>query len=153
MSLDQQAVIAKVRDLVATVTGINAAYSASDDDDTRIPAGISLADGAAALVMAGATTEYILQPGKHRHTYEVVVQVLTNGGDAGIAAANMAPLPDRVLEAMLLNVKLGGLVTFIRFLRSQGLRGFEFGGVDNYSGYELVFLTSEEASAAPAIGS
>lgn len=153
MALNQQAVIAKVRDVVATVAGIAAAYSAGDSDDTRLPEGITLADGAAALVLPGATVEYILQPGKHRHTYEVVVQVLTGGADTGMVAANMAPMPDRVLEAMLLNVKLGGLVTFITFRRSEGLREFEYGGVEGYSGYELTFLTSEEASAAPAVGS
>lgn len=153
MSLDQAAVIRKVRQLVGTVEGIAAAYSAADSGDARLPAGITLAEGAAALVVPGATLEYVLQPGKHRHTYEVQVQVLTNGGDVGVNTAQMAPMPDRVLEVMALNTRLGNLVTFIKFSRSQGLREFEYAGADNYSGYELVFIASEEASAQPEVGS
>lgn len=152
MALDQSAVIQTVRDLVATVSGVANAYSSADSDDTRLPAALSLASGAAAIVLPGATLEYVLQPGKHRHTYEVRIQILSSGGDEGVVSADLAPMPDRVLEVMALNVKLGSLVTYIHFTRSEGLKGFEYGGYDNYSGYELVYTASEEASASPAAG-
>lgn len=150
MSIDQAAVVAKVRDLCATVNGINAAYSAADNDDTRIPAG--LAATPAALVFPGPTVAYTLVQGQHRHTYEVTVQVLESGGDAGIRDAVVSVFPDRVLEVVLANVALGGLCNSFVFKRSGGLQVFDYGGYD-YTGYELVFEVSEQASATPAYGS
>lgn len=150
MSISQAAVVAKIRDLCGTVDGIAAAYSAADSDDTRIPAGINATP--AALVFPGPTVGYTLMHGQHRHTYEVSVQILENGGDAGIRDAVVSVFPDRVLEKLLANVALGGLCNSCVFKRSTGLQGFEYGGYD-YTGYELVFEVSEEASAAPAFGS
>lgn len=150
MALDQAAVVRKVRSLASTVPGIGAAYSAADSDDNRLPPGLS-ALTTSALVLPGNTIRYILQPGQHEHTYEVVVQVLTAGGDPGVAAAEVAPMPDRVLEVMLQHVKLDDLVTVFKFERSQGLRGFEYGGIE-FTGYELVFLVTEHAAATPAGG-
>lgn len=150
MALDQAAVVAKVRDLVATVTGIAAAYSAADTDDTRLPASLNALP--AALVRPGNTLAYLLTNGQHRHTYEVTVEVLEQSSDPGIEAANVSVMPDRVLEVLLLNVGLGGLCNSIVFKRSQGLRGEEFGGYE-FSGYELTFEVSEQASASPAYGS
>lgn len=150
MSLNQAAVVAKIRDLAATVSGINAAYSAADSDDTRIPAGVSATPSA--LVFPGPTIAYVLTNGQHRHTYEVHLQVLENGGDAGVRDAVVSVFPDRVLEVILANVALGGLCNSCVFRRSGGLQVFEYGGFD-YTGYELVFEVSEQASATPAYGS
>lgn len=150
MSLDQAAVVAKVRDLMATVSGISAAYSAADSDDTRVPLGINATP--AALVFPGPTIAYTLVSGQHRHTYEVSVQVLENGADAGIRDAVISVFPDRVLGVVLANVALGGLCNSFVFKRSGGLQVFEYGGYD-YTGYELTFEVSEQASASPAYGS
>lgn len=148
--MDQAAVIAKVRDLMATVTGIAAAYSAADTDDTRMPAGLNQLP--AALVLPGPTLAYVVRDGQHRHTYEVLVQVLEAGSDLGVAAATLGVMPDRVLGVMLTNHALGGLCNSFVFTRSGGLQGFEYGGT-TYAGYELVFEVSEQGSASPGYGS
>lgn len=152
MALSQAAVVAKIRDLAATVSGITAAYSAADSDDTRLPAAVTQLDGSVALVMPGVTIAYTLTNGQHRHTYEVRVQVIEAGADEGILAQRLSVMPDRMLEVMLQNVALGGLCNSMAFRRHQGLQSFDFGGVP-YTGYELIFEVSEQASATPAYGS
>lgn len=150
MAIDQGAVLRKMRALANTVNGIDAAYSSADADDNRIPE--ALGGGVYALILPGSTVAYVLTSGQHRHTYDVRVQVLTGGGDPGIAAYRGTVMPDRLLEVMLLNVALGGLCNSLVFKSSQGLQAFEYGGYP-YSGYELVFEVSEQASATPAVGS
>lgn len=150
MAIDQSAVIAKMRELVATVTGINAAYSAADNNDDRLP--FALNNTPAALVLPGATLAYTLMDGQHRHTYEVRVQVLEAGGDGGIRDATLAVMPDRVLAVFAANVGLGGVCNSCVFRRSGGLQGFEYGGVD-YTGYELTYEVSEQGSISTAYGS
>ncbi len=150
MALDQAAVIKRFRVLAASVTGVVAAYSAADVDEYRLPE--ALADLPAVLVMPGPTIAYILVSGAHRHTYEVLVQVMDGRAEPGENAGVVSVMPDRFLEKFLLNVGLGGLCNSCVFKRSEGLKGIAYGGVI-HSGYELVFECSEQASAAPAIGS
>ena len=150
MALDQAAVIKRFRVLASEVEGVEGAYSAADQDDWRLPS--ALADLPAVLVLPGPTIAYILVSGAHRHTYEVLVQVMDGRAEPGENAGVVSVMPDRFLEKFLLNVGLGGLCNSCVFKRSEGLKGFDYGGVI-HSGYELVFEVSEQAVAAPAIGS
>ena len=150
MALDQAAVIKRFRVLASEVSGVEAAYSAADQDEWRLP--VSLPDLPAVLVLPGPTMAYILMSGAHRHTYEVIVQVMDGRAEPGENAGVISVMPDRFLEAFALNVGLGGLCNSCVFKRSEGLKGFDYGGVVT-TGFELVFEVSEQASAAPAIGS
>ncbi len=147
--VNQAAVVAKIRDLVATTEGIVAAFSSADSDDERLAAGITATP--AALVIPGPTLAYTLTYGQQRHTYEVNVQILEAGGDIGVSAAKVAVMPDRVLAVLLKNVGLGGLCNSCVFRGSSGLQGFDYGGM-HFSGYELAFEVSEQGEATPEIG-
>lgn len=147
--MDQAAVIRRFRALAGELNGVEAAYSAADADEWRLPAALDTLP--AVLVMPGPTLDYILVSGQHRHTYEVLVQVFDGRAEPGENAAVVAPMPDRLLEKFVANVALGGLCNSCVFLRSEGLRTLTYGGVD-HSGYELRFRVSEQAAATPAYG-
>lgn len=152
MALRQAAVVGKIRDLLATVTGIDAAFSAADADDTRLPQAMNMSSSTVALVVPGATLVYILSNGAHRHTYEVKVQVMQSGAEPGTRASVVSVMPDRVLEKIVSNVALGGLCNSCVFRGSSGLVGIEYGG-ETFTGYEITLEVSEQAAATPAFGS
>src|SRR3990167_4473500 len=87
IALSQSTVLAQIRDLVATVTGMVRVYAAGETDENAIPA--SIQEWPAALILPGPTLEYITLT--NRHTYEVIVQVLQAGGDIGERVTDALP--------------------------------------------------------------
>ena len=150
MALSQSTVLAQIRDLVATVTGMVRVYAAGETDENAIPA--SIQEWPAALVIPGPTLEYILSPVQHRHTYEVTVQVLEAGGDIGERVTDVLPFVDRIIELFAGNVTLGNRANYCIFKRSSGLSGLEYGNIE-YTGYEITLEVSEQATATAATGS
>lgn len=153
MALNQAAVVAKIRDLLATVTGVTAAHSAADTGEEQLPMGLA-ASGVGVMVWPGGTAPggYILTNGGHRHTYEVIVQVLQAGPEPGARAAAVSVMPDRIIEKLVGNVALGGVCNSCRFLGCSRLQVFDFGGTE-FTGYEITLEVSEQAAASPQFGS
>ena len=152
MAIDQTAVLEKFRLRMAEISGINAAYAASQSSPAAggIPANI--VDFPCAIVLPGKTLAYIIDNGRHRHTYQVRVLVLVTGMDYSENAFNVAPMPDRVIEKFTGNVTLGGSANSSVFRDSSGLSTVEWAGVE-YLGYEFIFEVSETAAATVATGS
>lgn len=147
--MSQVAVVERMRQLVETLDGIRRAYSTASTGDRRVPPALNMIP--CAVIYPGATKEFILGDGEKRHTYEVVVEVFGLSGDPGVAAANVAPMPDAVMDLFEDNVALGGVCNSCIFLRTEGVKTLNFGGHD-YSGFQLYFEVSEQAVASPAIG-
>lgn len=150
MALSQSTVIAQIRDLVATVSGINRVYAASETDENTIPPALN--EFPCAMIMPGPTTTYLLQGGGHRHTYDVRIQVFEGGGDIGSRVATVLPFVDALIEKFAVNVSLGARANSCIFARSSGLSGLDYGG-KTYTGYEVTLSVSEQALATPAPGS
>jgi len=150
VALSQSTVLAQIRDLVATVTGMERVYGQAETDANRLPFGGL--ECPCALVMAGPTQSYILTQPHHRHTYHVRVLVLEDGGDYGDRVATMLPMVDRLIELFTSNVTLGGRANYGLFRSASGLVGIEWAGVD-YTGYEVLLEISETATASAAGGS
>ena len=147
MAISMVAALALIRDQIATITSISSVYSAGDTDTGAIPEALN--DLPAAIIYPGPDTEpYELVNGWHTHTYEVAVQLFEQGVDTGERAASLAPMVDRIIEAMALGVKLGGSVTYCLFRRSSGFVTLEYGGVE-YLGYEVTLEVKESALVSP----
>lgn len=151
MSLSMTTTIAQIRDLVATVTGLERVYAPSETDGNRIPPAFN--ELPCALVLPGPSIEYILSMGQQRHTYEVRVQIFeAPGGDVGDASNAVLPMVDRVIELFAGNVTLGARANSCVFARHGGFQGFEYGDLP-YLGYEITLRVSEQATVTPAPGS
>ncbi|MGI8423583.1 MAG: hypothetical protein ACR2NO_05650 [Chloroflexota bacterium] len=150
MSLQQTVVLGRVRALVQECTGMERVYGVSESDENAMPE--AAVQFPCAFVLPGATTEYILSSGQHRHTYQVLVQILNQPGmSTGQAYAVLAPYVDRVIEKFAGNVTLGTRANICVFEGSSGMRLFESGDV-SIPGIEITLRTSEQAAATPAIG-
>ena len=151
MALSMTAVIAQVRDLIAEVTGMKRVFAASETDENRIPGALN--EFPCAIVLPGPSAgDYILSAGQQRHTYEVKVQVFEAGADMGSRAAAVLPFVDLIIAKFEVNVTLGSRANHCIFRRQSGMVGLEYAGV-TYTGYEITLEVSEQAVAAPAIGS
>ncbi len=139
MALDQTTVLQTIRDKIAAVTGVSSVYDAGDVNTESIP--MALADLPAVLVYPGADITYDLVNGIHTHTYDVSVQVFESGMDAG----------ERIIEAFVATVKLGGAVAsvvYCLYRRSSGFATLEYGGRE-YIGYEITLEVMEQAQVVP----
>ena len=152
MGIDQVAVLEQFRALAATVEGVVVAYAPTQASEGEGGVPGAPRDFPCAIVLPGQSSEYILHPGQHRHTYEVRVLLLMEGVDDAQNAWLIAPMPDRVIEVFVGNVTLGGRANSVLFERSTGLATVEWAGI-SYLGYEFTFRVSEQASANPAAGS
>src|SRR3989304_7120770 len=81
MPLSTSTVIAQIRDLVVTVSGINRVYAVSETDENAIPP--ALKELPCAMVFYDTLIGYLLSAGQHRHTYQVRVDIFVSGGDIG----------------------------------------------------------------------
>ena len=156
MALSQADVLSKLRLVIEEVTGLKRVYGQAETDGNRIPP--TIPECPAAVVMAGPTLEYILQPGGQRHTYEVRVLLFQDGADIGERAAVIAPLVDSLIATFVGHVTLGGLVNHVRFVRSDGFGTISWGTRNDgspreYLGTEITLEVSEQATASPAAGS
>lgn len=132
----------EIRRVIAGVEGVQRAYSAGEEGPHGIPP--ALREMPAVLVIPSRTIEYIgRQQGQHRHTYEVLVQVVQDGGDIGRRAATVVPMVDRIIEAFASEVTLGGAVNYCVFRRSEGLQELVYSGQALY-GYVLILAVSEQ---------
>jgi len=147
MALSMTTVIAQVRDLVATVSGINRVYAASETDDNAIPPAIN--EFPAAMVIPGASQAFITTTG--RHTYEVKIQIFESGMEIGQRAATVLPFVDALIALFVENTTLGNRCNSCVFQSASGLIGLTYGGVE-YTGYEIGLEVSEQAYTQPAIG-
>ena len=150
MPISAATTIARIRTLIAEVTDMERVFAASESDENAIP--MSINEFPAALVYPGATDQYILHTGQHRHTYEVIIQVLEAGADVGERAAAVLPFVDRILEKLVGNVTLGGRVNSCLITGNSGFSKLEYAGGE-YLGYEITLTISEQATASPAAGS
>lgn len=151
MTLSMNDTIAKIRDLVATVTGMEHVYAASESNENSIPD--ALQDFPAALVFPGADTGdgYVLNNGWEEHTYEVIIQVLQGGPDPGARVNTVLPFVNRIVALFAGNVALGGLVSYCMYAHQSGLAKLDYGDVE-YDGYEIVLEVQESAAVTPAVG-
>ena len=151
MALSTSTVIAQIRDLVATVSGINRVYAVSETDENAIPPALN--ELPCAMVFYDTLIAYLLSAGQHRHTYQVRVDIFVSGGDIGARVVAALPMVDRTLELFALNVTLGNRCNSCRVM-SAVFTGFEYPpGGPTYTGYRIIVEISEQASAAPATGS
>lgn len=152
MGISQTAVLEKFRQRMGELTGMVAAYAPSQSAESSggIPPVAALVTPCA-IVLPGKTLEYILTQPRHRHTYEVRVLILVAGADYTENIGVAAPMPDRAIEQIVLNVTLGGTANSAVFRQSSGLGDIEWGGRD-FIGYELTFEVSETASASAGTG-
>src|SRR3990172_8938814 len=134
MAFSQSTVMAQIRDLVATVTGMERVYAAGETDTNAIPA--AFPELPCAMVIPGATVQYILMMGQHRHTYDVKIQVFEGGGDIGSRGNTVLPFVDLIIEKFAVNVTLGNRANSCLFKSNGGLVGLEYGGI-TYTGYEI----------------
>jgi hypothetical protein len=152
MALSQTAVIERIRELIAEMTGIKRVYGSDLAGTSGLPGGI--AEYPSVLVFPGPTILYNQNPGgSHRHEYEVVAQVLFGPVAATAeAAAGSTPVTDALITKFAANVQLGGHSVYAHFLRSEGLTSIAYGGME-YIGYELRLRVVESEAQAFAGGS
>jgi hypothetical protein len=150
MALSQAAVLSKIRLLTEGVTGLARCYGQAETDGNRIP--VVLPECPAAIIMAGQTLEYVLQPGGQRHTYEVRVLLFDDGSDIGERGASASVFADSLIAMFEDNVTLGGIANPCVFKRCDGFGTLEW-GERTYLGTEIILEVSEQATASPAAGS
>lgn len=156
MALSRLDALSKIRATIAELSATAMVYSASDDDEWRLPfAFTDFGDPGQVIVavMPGPTfgDGYILTSGQHRHTYEVTVVVFAAGFDYGDRMHDAMALVDLVIEKFTGQVALGGTVNSCLFSRTSGLITREYGG-EEYAAEEITLRVSEQASATPAYG-
>src|SRR3990167_3792956 len=117
MALSTSTVIAQIRDLVATVSGINRVYAASETDENAIPPALN--ELPCAMVFYDTLIAYLLSAGQHRHTYQVRVDIFVSGGDIGARVVAALPMVDRTLELFALNVTLGNRCNSCRVMSAE----------------------------------
>ena len=151
MSLQQKTVMQQIRALVAECTGLERVYGAANEDANQYPE--AALQFPCAFVVPGPTTDYMLSGGQHRHTYQVVVQLLhAPGMSVGQAYSALAGYTDLVIEKFASNVTLGNRANVCVFTSSSGMRLFDTGDI-SYPGIEITLRVSEQAAATPAAGS
>lgn len=151
MALSQVTVLAQIRALCESATGVKRAFGAGNNDEDAIPAAIF--EAPAMVVLPGPTIEYILTTGGQRHTYEVKVLVFCReGSDLGQSAYSALPLVDAIISTFVGNVTLGNRANSAHFDRSSGFATLEYSGQE-YLGYEVTLRVSEQGTASPSIGS
>ena len=157
MGLSMSTAIAQIRDLVAEVTGLTAVYAPSETDGNRLP--VALNDLPCAIVLPGPTRQYILSAGQHRHTYAVIINIYEAlGADIGDASNVILPMGDGMIEKFAVNVGLADAdgsdprANSCLFESSSGFQELEYSGIP-YIGYVITLRVSEQASAAPVLGS
>jgi len=132
-------------------------YAPSETDGNRLP--VALNDLPCAIVLPGPTQQYILSSGQHRHTYFVRVNIYeVLGADVGDAANAILPMADRMIEKFAVNVGLADAdgsdprANSCLFESRSGFQELEYSGIP-YIGYVITLRVSEQASAAPVLGS
>ena len=149
MALSQSTVVGQVRDLIATLTGLERVYAQSENDANRIPDGIL--ECPCVIVLAGPTKEYLLTQPRHAHAYEVRTLWFEDGPDSGERALSLLPMTDRLIEMLTDNVTFGGVVTYCMFRRSSGLAVLNWNDAE-YDGMEITLEVRETASTTAAVG-
>lgn len=149
MALSIVTVLAQIRDLVATVTGMERVYAAGETDANAIPAALN--ELPCAMVFFDETIEpYILMSGGQRHHYTVRLQIFESGGDIGSRVNTVLPFVDLIISKFEANVTLGNRANLCMFRRAK------FGGLDYngalYTGFDITLEVQEQAVATPAIG-
>lgn len=150
MTLSMAATVAQIRDLVAEVTTFERVYGEAETDGNALPASISQLP--AAIVFAGNSIEYILSAGQHRHTYEVEIWLFIRAAGLEGNALSSLVAYQALIEKFVGNVALGSRANSCVFRRQEGPNNEEYGG-QVYLVRKLVLEVSEQASAAPAVGS
>lgn len=148
MAFDEAAVLARVRDVVAGVSGIVAAYDASANDETGLPEALN--ELPAAIVFPGDTVAYIRSAAQHRHTYQVKVQVLCDGGSVQERTSKALPFRSLLLEAFTAVAAANQWNSAIFVPPLQFIEG-NYAGTE-YAGWELTLQVSEQALATSAHG-
>jgi len=153
MALSMSTTVTQVAALIREITGMQAVYSAASTDGYSIPMALN-GPFPCVIVTPGpdSGSGYILSAAEHRHTYEVRAQFFEASEDVGQAAASALPFVDLFLSKFAANVTLGGRANSCRVVRQSGLIGLNYAGVD-YTGYEITFEVSEQASVTAAPGS
>ena len=149
MALSMTTVVGQVRDLVDELTSLERVYAESETDANALPA--SLPQLPAAIVLAGESLGYILQPGEHRHTYEVEIWLFIRGGGLDGNASVALDAYQSLIEKFAVNVALGGRANSCIFSRQVGPVMEDYGGME-YLIRKVILRVSEQASATPAIG-
>ena len=153
MPLSTTAVVRRVRELLASVDGVRAAYGPTEQAREGIPEALS--DFPCAVVWLGATKEYGSAnggggsngggySGAHEHVYDVSVWIICAAAGASERAAQGMPILDAVLTKMASNITLSGLVRWCLFQSQSGYGTLTYAGQE-YLGYEMTFEVSEAA--------
>lgn len=148
MALDEAAVLARVRDVVAGVTGVVAAYDASANDSTGLPDALN--ETPVAIVFPGDTVAYTRSAAQHRHTYQVKVQVLCDGGSVRERTSKAVPFRSRLLEAFTAVAATNQWNSSIFVPPLRFIEG-DYAGMP-YAGWEMTLEVSEQALATAAHG-
>lgn len=148
MPLSRVTVCNAMRDLMASVTGLEAVYSFAHDDEYRVPEGFS--DFPMAIVIPGSTRSVKLGQGQHRHSYEMRVQILTGEADFGERMARVFAFEDLIINHFTNKIALGGTVNSCLFESTSGAASFDWGD-ESFPGIELTFSVSEDVPASPAL--
>lgn len=153
MALSQMDVCEAVRAALEEIEEIVAAYAPSQASPHAggLPTALDAVDMPAALVMPGRTVQYILNPGRHRHTWQLRVLLLIGGADFSEAAYVAGPMPDAVIVEMAQHLTANGHANVILMAEGTGLSTIEWAGGE-YLGYELIFNVSEAAAVTVATG-
>lgn len=151
MPLSLTTVIARMRELVAQVEGLEAVYAPTGLDAQGVPD--ALHEFPCAVLRLGRTVEYNTAAGgaAHEHVYEVIVDLFSAAAASEDRAYVTLPMIDRILELMTGNVGLGGRVRWCLFKGQSGDGTLVYGGQE-YLGYELTFEVSESASVTFELG-
>lgn len=153
MALSQMDVCEAVRTALEEIEDIVAAYAPSQSAPGAggLPVALQSVDMPAALVMPGRTVSYVLNPGRHRHTWQLRVLLLIGGADFSEAAYIAGPMPDAVIAEMAQHLTANGYANVILLAEGTGLSTIEWAGYE-YLGYELIFTVSEAAPVTVATG-
>lgn len=149
MSLDMAGVLDKIRALIATVSGINEVYVASDEDNYAIPD--TLENFPAIIIYPGPDTGdgYVLSNGYEDHEYVVSVQVFETGESR---VSNVLPVVQQIIALFSGNVSLGGRVDYCLYDSQSGMSTLTYGGLE-YAGYDITLHVRESGPVTPAVGS
>ena len=148
MALDEAAVLNRIRAEAALIDGVVEAYSAAANDAHGLPEAIN--DDVVAIVFPGDTVDYIPSAAAHRHTYNVVVQLLCAGGSAAERASKAVPFRVRFLEAFA-GARATNQYNSAVFVPPVKFIEGSYAGAQ-YAGWELTLRVSEHALATSAHG-
>lgn len=150
MPLSTTTVIRRIRELVATVEGVEACYAPTEQAREGIPE--VLTQFPCAIIYLGPTVEYGsangggggAYGGAHEHVYNVTVWIMCAAAGTTERAAQGLPILDKVLAVMAGNIGLGERVRWCLFKVQSGYGTLPYGGQE-YLGFELTFEISEAA--------